>query len=103
MASCHIIFLYGGRCVSYVHRVNFTALIGNGRGFLLVVMMEQQDTELKNDVKYQGKLQDPDVEDYRPESIARCVLRFQNRKMDGISMRNGLPRLGWLEAAHKMR
>lgn len=72
------------------------------RGFLLVVMMERQGTELKNDVKYQEKPQDLDVDNYQPESIARCVLRSRNNGKDGISIRNGLPRLGWLEAAHQM-
>lgn len=66
-------------------------------------MMEQRGIELKSGEECQEKFQDLDVDNYQPESIARCVLRFQNRKMDGISMRNGLPRLGWLEAAHQMR
>ncbi len=39
----------------------FIALIGFPVGaFLLVVMMERQDTELRNDVKYQEKPQDLD-------------------------------------------
>nr|DAW37353.1 MAG TPA: hypothetical protein [Caudoviricetes sp.] len=37
MASCHILFIYGGRRVSDVHRMIYTTLIGNGRGFLYLL------------------------------------------------------------------
>lgn len=35
LSHCPIISLYGGRRVTDVHRVNLTALIGNGRGFFI--------------------------------------------------------------------
>ena len=36
LSSCPIMLIYGGRSVSSEHRNRFyTALIGNGRGFLL--------------------------------------------------------------------
>ncbi|WP_244149498.1 hypothetical protein [Rodentibacter genomosp. 2] len=47
--------------------------------------MEQQDIGLEIDRVVLEKYQGLGVEDYQPENIARCALRFQSKNMDDNS------------------
>ncbi|MDO9951040.1 hypothetical protein Q7404_11525, partial [Glaesserella parasuis] len=60
---------------------DFIALIGNGRGFLLGVRMEQQDILLKNGEVVQEKSQCHYAAGWPSRRISDCVPHFQNRKI----------------------
>lgn len=49
--------------------------------------MVQQDIQLRSGEANSKRFLNPDVDDCQPESISRCALRFQNKKMDECSKR----------------
>ncbi|HDZ3584841.1 TPA: hypothetical protein RSV59_002524 [Mannheimia haemolytica] len=66
-------------------------------------MLEQLNTQSKSGVVNPKRFLNPDVEDYQPESISRCALRFRSKKMDEYSRKELVKLYQMLAQARKIQ